>query len=302
VVAVESNGDWRPPGPLTGPWHRRLVRALTVPLMIIMARISAGAADRLATAFLDLETRARLARRALLRRRLLGRVRFEVGLLLGRVRNLIDRMRHSEVTFRTLDAARINALIPPARRAAVADAINDSLTASDNVGYFRTVSSYSWSYRHLPSGIPSCGDLYPPNIAVLDFLAQHRASAEQQVLLDFPCGIGALLVYARELGFTQVYGADAWTYLARTTAERFLQRFGVDASTLVTRDELAALPVTILTCVGFSLPMLMNTSSVWSKPSVRYILADRLTRPSALPGFRRLIEYAGLLTVFERTP
>jgi hypothetical protein len=302
VVAVENNGVWQPPGQLKGPWHRRLVRALTLPLMIVMARISAQAADRFAIAFLDLETRARLARRWVLRRQLPARVRFELKLISGRVGNLVDRVRHPDVGYRTLDATRINALIPPARRQVVADAIADSLAASDNVGYFNTVSSYGWTYRHMPRGIPSCADLYPPNIAVLDFLAQRRANAEQEVILDFPCGIGALLVYARDLGFTRTYGFDAWRYVARPTVERFLQRFGVEASALATQDELAALPVTILTCVGFPLPMLMNSSAVWSKPSVRYILTDRMTRPPSLPGFRRVIEYAGLITVFERTP
>ena len=47
------------------------------------------------------------------------------------------------------------------------------------------------------------------------------------MLLDFPCGIGALLVYARDLGVTRIHGYDNWNYLARSTAERFLQRFGI---------------------------------------------------------------------------
>jgi hypothetical protein len=48
--------------------------------------------------------------------------------------------------------------------------------------------------------------------------------------------------------------------------------------------------------------MLMEISSVWAQASVRYVLADRMTRPASLPGFRRATEYAGLLTVFERVP
>jgi hypothetical protein len=143
-------------------------------------------------------------------------------------------------------------------------------------------------------------DLYPPNVAVLDFLARRIADPEREVLLDFPCGIGALLVYARDLGLTRVHGFDDWTYLSPASAQRFLERFGLDGTVLVTRDALATLPVTILTCVGFPLTMLMQSSSVWAQPSVRYVLADRMTRPMTLAGFRRATEYAGLLTVFER--
>ena len=177
-----------------------------------------------------------------------------------------------------------------------------SLAASDNLGYFRNLSWYNWRHRNLPRGIPALDDLYPPNLAVLDFLAHHVTAPEQEVLLDFPCGIGTLLVYERDLGLTRVHGFDNWNYLAPATAARFLQRFGVSEAALVSRDALASLPVTILTCIGFPLSMMMESSSVWTKPSVRYVLADRSGRPASLPGFRRAVEYAGLLTVFERVP
>jgi hypothetical protein len=301
VVAVESNGAWRPVGPLTpGPWHRRVARAITLPLMILTMRFSVATADRLAALLLTLESRARVARRRLLRA--LARARFEAGLALRPVWDLLDRMRHRGVAYRTLDVARFNALFPRARRLEVARAIGDSLAPSDNLVYFRNVSWYNWCHRRLPRGIPALDDVYPPNVAVLDFLAHHIAHPEREVLLDFPCGIGALLVYARDLGLAQIYGFDNWTYLARTTAERFLERFGMTGPVLVARDDLPALPVTILACVGYPLPMLMQTSSVWANPSVHYVLADRMTRPMSLPGFRRAIEYAGLLTVFERVP
>lgn len=235
-------------------------------------------------------------------RSVLSRARFETALALSPVRALLDRTRHPGVTYRKLDVARINALFPMARRTEVVAAIRASLAASDNLDYFRNLSWYNWCHRHLPRGIPALDDLYPPNVAVLDFLARRITNPEREVLLDFPCGIGALLVYERDLGLTRIHGFDNWKYLAPTTAQRFLQRFGVQGAVLLERDDLASLPVTILTCVGFPLTMLMETSSVWEKPSVRYVLADRMTRPASLAGFRRTTEYAGLLTVFERVP
>lgn len=299
VVAVETDGRWTPPAHQTpGPWHRRVARAISLPAMIIAMRFSLGGASRLAAVLLALESRARLARRWLLR--LLRRARFEGALALSPARNLLDRIRHSGVKYQRLDAARLNALLPKARRLEVARAIGECLAESDNAAYLRNVSWYNWCHRHLPRGIPSLDDLYPPNLAVLDFLARRITHPEHEVLLDFPCGIGAMLVYARDLGLTQVHGFDDWTYLTPATARRFLRQFGMDGSVLVARDDLASLPVTILTCVGYPLTMLMEASPVWAKPSVRYVLADRMTRPMSLPGFRRTTEYAGLLTVFER--
>lgn len=70
VVEVQINGEWRPLGlQPPGPWHRRAVRAVTLPAMMITMRFSVGAAARLAALLLRLETRARVARRRLLRLR-----------------------------------------------------------------------------------------------------------------------------------------------------------------------------------------------------------------------------------------
>jgi hypothetical protein len=299
VVAVQGNGQWAPVGPpVPGPWHRRVVRAVTLPVMILATKVSVVGARRLARALLAAEFRARLARRWLIR--LARRARFEATLALGPVRNLRDGARHPDVRYERIDVPAFNARFPKARRLEVARAIRECLAESDNAAYFRNVSWYNWCHRHLPRGIPSLDDLYPPNVAVLDFLARRIGDPAREVLLDFPCGIGALLVYGRDLGLTRVHGFDDWTYLAPASAKRFLERFGLNGTVLVTRHGLAALPVTILTCVGFPLTMLMQSSSVWANPSVRYVLADGMTRPMTLTGFRRTTEYAGLLTVFER--
>ena len=67
VVEVESNGQWRAPGAeAPAPWHRRVVRAITLPAMIVTMFFSVGAANRLADALLSLESRVRLTRRRLL--------------------------------------------------------------------------------------------------------------------------------------------------------------------------------------------------------------------------------------------
>lgn len=293
VVAVEVTGQWQPPGPPTADrWHKRVTRAVTKTAMIAVMSCNVSAASRLAALLLILESAARVAVRVTKR---------EAGLALIRLGFLLDRVRHPDVNYWKLDVARFNALFPANRRLEVARAITDSLGESDN-DYFRIPTCYNMRHLHLPRRIPALNDLYPPNVAVLDFLAHRIVHPEQEVLLDFPCGIGGLLVYARDLGLARIHGYDNWSYLARSTAERFLERFGIERSVLVAQSDLPALPVTIFTCVGYPFSMLANNSTVWAKPSVRYVLADRMDRPMSVPGFRRTAEYAGLLTVFEKVP
>jgi hypothetical protein len=242
----------------------------------------------------------RAGRPMTLARRARFRARFEAELALAPVANLIDRTRRPDVRYWDIDVDGLSLRFPPARRRVVARAAAASLAETDNVFYFQNVSWYNWRHRNLPRGLPALDDIYPPNLAVLDFLARHVRTSDDEVLLDFACGIGTLLVYARDLGFPRVHGFDAWKYLARLTAVRFLERFGLGESALVEADALASLPATIVTCIGYPLDMAMATSDVWAAPSVRYLLVDRLNRPATLPGYRRTGEYAGLITIFEK--
>jgi hypothetical protein len=69
VVAVKINDRWQPLDPQTaGPWHRRIVRAVTLPAMITTMWFSVAAADRLAALLLTLESGARAVRRRLVQR------------------------------------------------------------------------------------------------------------------------------------------------------------------------------------------------------------------------------------------
>jgi len=233
--------------------------------------------------------------------RLRVRARIEAGFRLRPVRDVLDRAPHRDVTYWNIDVAQINARFPVVWRQEVARAISGDLEDTDRLCYFRNLSWYNERHRDLPRELPSIDDLYPPNLAVLDFLAHHIAKPEDDVLLDFACGIGVLLVYERALGLTRIHGFDIWSYLARSTAVRFLRRFDLDESVLASREELATIPATIVTCIGFPLTMMLETSDVLANRSVRYVLADRMGRPATLPGFRRAGEYAGLLTVYRRS-
>jgi hypothetical protein len=68
VEAVQVDGRWHPLGRRSpGPWHRRIVRSLTLPAMIGAMWFGTAAANRLAAVLLSLESRARMMRRRLVR-------------------------------------------------------------------------------------------------------------------------------------------------------------------------------------------------------------------------------------------
>jgi hypothetical protein len=302
VVAIQTATGWRPPGSVVGhSFLHRLVRAITLVAMTFTLRLSVPAARRLAAILATLERAGRAPAGRLLRTVRQALLHPRLRAAMSPFACLIDRIRHREVRYLDLRAARINTLFPVARRSEVARATADFLVETDRLAYFKNLSGYNHRQYDLPRGIPALDDLYPPNFAVLDFLARHVAKPENEILLDFACGIGALLVYERDLGFAHAYGYDNWSYLARSTAEQFLRRFGLPGSALVNPEDLDSIPVTIVTCVGFPLTLLTEKSNLLAKPSVRYLLADRMGRPAVLPGFTRTGEYPGLLTIFEKS-
>ena len=302
VVAVQTCTGWRPPGPaLVRTSFHRLVRAATIAATIVALWFGVATARRFAAFLSALERVLRPLAGRLLRvvRHVLFHARLESAI--RPLVRLVDRARHRTVRYIDLDVALLNALIPLARRQEVARAIAGSVMDTGRPEYFGSLTSYNSRDRELPHGIPPLNDLHPPNFAVLDFLARHVTRREDEVLLDFACGLGSLLVYERDLGFTRVYGFDNWTYLARSTAEQFLRRFGLPESVLVKPEDLSSIPVTIVTCIGFPLTLLAETSNLLEKSSVRYVLADRIGRPAILPGYQRAGEYADLLTIYQKT-
>src|SRR5262249_3924975 len=99
----------------------------------------------------------------------------------------------------------------------------------------------------------------------------------------------------------RVHGFDNWSQLARSTAVGFLHSVGVEESVLVDPADLASLDATIVICVGVPWTLLAEMSAVLAKPSVRCLLLDCQGRPANVPGFRRTGEYAGLLSIFQRS-
>lgn len=117
--------------------------------------------------------------------------------------------------------------------------IKKHLKPNDNVEFFG--NSRKGLNRHHPLGFE--GDqfeLFPPNIAVLDFLLKNIRDPNT-VILDYGCGMGTLIVYLKKLGFNKVYGYDNNTQLDKSTAEDFLASYDINKEILLSAEKIASI-------------------------------------------------------------
>ena len=166
------------------------------------------------------------------------------------------------------------------------------------MGFFADAGRCDGRHKALPTAIAILPDLFPPNIAVLDFLNGYIEKPGNETILDYGCGIGVMLVYLRKLGFV-AYGYDDWSQLAKSTAEVFLSAHE-EVDCLLSTDGLECHDFTILSCVGIHWGCLSEIRRVLEKPSLKYILVDRHYRPESILGFNQIAEYRGLVTVYQR--
>lgn len=203
---------------------------------------------------------------------------------------------------RRVDWFRLSAEAPPALHAEIAAGIRAALGASDNVEYFTSLRNYGRSDWAL-HGVDHPFELFPPNIAALDFLVQAGVDRERTVVLDFGSGLGHLVVYLRRMGFARAIGYDNFSQVSEASSRRFLSSFGIEDG-LVSRERLVdAAPAIVI--VG-SLPWSFYADDirpVLAAPSLRYALLDcYYPCPTRIPGLRRVAEYRRLMRVFEREP
>ncbi|MCL5958225.1 MAG: class I SAM-dependent methyltransferase [Chloroflexi bacterium] len=218
--------------------------------------------------------------------------RFQTSIALDRI------FRRGRISWETIDSAVFAAAIPSETRFATRTKVLESLHKSDNLWFFANLGECDNRHRSLPKGITTFDDLFPPNIAVIDFLLRKISNRESEVVLDYGCGIGVLIVYLSRLGF-DVSGFDNWREVSKSTAEGFLSACGI-AGRILDEDELCARLYTILTCIGLPWNWATAVGRLLELPSLKYILVDRKYRPNNIPHFERVAEYPALLTVFRR--
>lgn len=163
-----------------------------------------------------------------------------------------------------------------------------------NWEYFGHLNTYAGRETALPDNIEPGYDLWPPAIAALDYIVREIAPSER--ILDFACGMGALMAYLNYNGYKSVWGYDNWSQLPKSAAVEFLDNFGLGDAL----DE---------TFVGFTTFVFTGGHWKWFTkgqqellvPTLKTILVDSRYSPKEIHGFEKVAIYGGLLNVFERT-
>lgn len=153
--------------------------------------------------------------------------------------------------------------------------------------------------RHevLPKGIPILDDLFPPNIAVLDWFLEMGFSKDT-VVADFPCGLGNLMYYLGWL-FIHVWGYDKWTQIEQWRAEKFLDWFNCPEF-LVDLPTIQAKPIDILCTI--SLPwewVAQDVAPILEEAEYLLLDASYLSK-SPIDGFEEVGRYPNLLVVYKK--
>jgi hypothetical protein len=202
---------------------------------------------------------------------------------------------------RRIDWERLNAQVPIQLHAEVARKIRHALAPTDNVEWFahlRDAGDCKWALH----GVPNPFDLFPSNVAALDFLVKTIPDRKSVVILDLPCGIANMIVYLRRMGFIHSFGYDNFSQLAESSTRSFLRSWEMEDA-LVDSSGLERLNPTVLIFVGIHWRMCAEVlEPVIARSRPTFVLADCFAEcPQELPGYRRLGEYRRLLRVFERT-
>ena len=164
------------------------------------------------------------------------------------------------------------------------------------VAYWSIIGKAFNRHHQLPLGLPLLDDLFPPNIAVLDWLMGVDKSLS---IADIGCGLGNLLPYLRELGFEKVCGYDTWIQIERWRAEQFLTAYGME-DCLVPYSILKKKHIDIITAI--SLPFRWIHADLYTLlAKAKYLLVDAGYMPDTpVEGYEEIGRYPNLLVVYQR--
>ncbi|MSU54330.1 MAG: hypothetical protein EXS48_00620 [Candidatus Staskawiczbacteria bacterium] len=173
---------------------------------------------------------------------------------------------------------------------------NITLKESENSEYFNNLLTYIGKAKFLPQN-PFY--LYPSNVAIMDFLLKKASAGD--IILDYGCGLGNLMVYLRKMGFLNAYGYDNFSQIKKDTVVEFLKKFNCETS-LIDKEEVLSLQNTIAICSGFFWDKIGEDILEKEKnnKNLRYILVDYDYIPSKVEGFEIDQIYNNLLVVFKR--
>lgn len=173
-----------------------------------------------------------------------------------------------------------------------------------NWEYFGHLNTYAGRELALPDNVEPGYDLWPPAIAALDYIVREIAPGEK--IIDFACGMGALLAYLNYNGYRQVWGYDNWSQLPKSAAVEFLGNFELETKDDVElSDRLLGEPpvgfVTTFVFTGGHWKWFTQAQQEGLMPTLKTILVDSRYSPKGISGFEKVAIYGGLLNVFERS-
>lgn len=199
----------------------------------------------------------------------------------------------------TIDAERFNVAFPDSLRRQVAAEIAQAISGMTGVYAEQFWSRLGSAYNRnlaLPEGIPCVDDLFPPNIAVLDWLMMMNVSRTFRIL-DVACGLGNLAFYLKRLGYADLWGHDNWMQIGSGRVMGFQSCIGSPLYIADSADTVSSVDVVV--CVGFVWDRLYG-SIQHIVGQAKYVLVDTsYAPPDGIPGFELVGSYERLLNVYQ---
>jgi len=167
---------------------------------------------------------------------------------------------------------------------------------TDNTVYFDNILSYNNTNKYMPDN-PFF--LYPPNVAVIDFLFKN--SKKEDIYVDYGCGLCNLQIYLRQMGFENAFGYDNFGQIKKETIEKFLSGYGV-SNVLLTKKGALKIKNKIASCIGYFWNRLDKDliDKEINNPNLEYLLLEYKYAPRYIRGFKIAGIYDNLLIVFKK--
>jgi len=171
------------------------------------------------------------------------------------------------------------------------------LKNSDNLLFFLNLPTYLNKHRYLHYSIQQLLHIYPPNVAALDFLVKNFPTGNIAIL-DYACGIGTFIIFARYFGFSEVIGYDDNSQISEAVTSSFCKEFNLKIFTNL--DDISNRKFDVMVCLGLPWQSITNMGELVEKLQISCVLLDsHSSPPRELPGLVKVCEHTRLLSVYE---
>ncbi len=173
---------------------------------------------------------------------------------------------------------------------------NLSLKEGDNAEYFNNILTYNFTDKYLPNNYFF---LYPPNVAVIDFLVKNIN--KESIIIDYGFGLGNLEIYLKEIGFKNVLCYDNYSQISKETIISYLRDFKAE-NIILSKDQCLKLKNKVAICICYFWSKLEREiiEKEINNQELEYILLDYHYAPRRIKNFKIAGIYDNLLIVFKR--